>query len=182
MFIHVCPLPAIERTLASGAATHLLSVMGPRDMIDPWPGMERQRHLRVVVNDIVEPGEGLVMAQASHIEQIVEFTTGWAATAAATATGGEQNLLIHCWAGISRSTAAAYIALCALNKNASESQAAETLRAAAPFARPNMRLVGLADTVLGRRGRMASAIEALGDGQWQATGQPFRLPAILEAS
>ncbi len=177
MFIHVCPLPVIERTLLSGAATHLLSVMGPRDMIDPWPGIERHRHLRVIVNDIVEPGEGLVMAEAHHIEQIVDFTKDWAANA----TGGEQNLLIHCWAGISRSTATAYIALCALNKNATETQAAETLRAAAPFARPNLRLVGLADTVLGRKGRMVGAIEALGDGQWQATGQPFRLPAILEA-
>ncbi len=175
MFIHVCPLPAIERTLRNGEASHLLSVMGAGDMIDPWPGIDPGRHLRIIVNDIVEPGEGLVLAETSHIEQIIDFTTDWAATA----TGGGQNLVIHCWAGISRSTAAAYIALCALNQNVSETAAAEALRAAAPFAKPNMRLVGLADTVLDRQGRMTAAIDALGEAEWQATGRPFRLSATL---
>ncbi|VAW11845.1 hypothetical protein MNBD_ALPHA09-1611 [hydrothermal vent metagenome] len=174
MHIHVCPLPAIEATLRNSGAGHLLSVMGPSDMIDPWPGIEAGRHLRVTVNDIVAPGEGLVLAQTSHIEQIIEFVINWAARP-------PQAMVIHCWAGISRSTAAAYIALCALNETVPEASVARTLRTAAPFAKPNPRLVGLADTVLGRQGRMAAAIEALPEAERLATGRPFAVPAKLDA-
>lgn len=178
MFIHVCPLPAIEKTLRDSGAGHLLSLMGPSGMVDPWPGIEAGRHLRITINDITEPGEGLVLAEASHIEQIVDFVKSWSAHQTARSP---QPMVIHCWAGISRSTAAAYIALCALNEAVSERAVANALRRAAPFAKPNPRLVGLADTVLGRRGRMTAAIEALPEAEWLATGRPFALPANMSA-
>lgn len=181
MFIHVCPLPAIDQTLHDSGANHLLSVMAPGDMIDPWPGIDPDKHLRVAINDIVAPAEGLVLAEAGHIEQIIEFAKSWAAAGDMTGGGPRQNLLIHCWAGISRSTAAAYIALCALNQSVPETVVAGALRAAAPFAKPNLHLVDLADSVLGRRGRLAAAIAALPEAEWLAAGRPFRLPADLSA-
>ena len=57
-------------------------------------------------------------------------------------------MLIHCWAGISRSTAAAYVALCALNPHADERTLANRLRSASPQASPNPRIVALADAEL----------------------------------
>ena len=60
-------------------------------------------------------------------------------------------LLIHCFAGVSRSTAAAFIAACALSPRRDEGEIARALRAASPTATPNARLVALADATLGAR-------------------------------
>ena len=46
-------------------------------------------------------------------------------------------MLIHCWAGISRSTAAAYTALCLFRPQADEEELAWELRTASPSATPN---------------------------------------------
>ena len=84
-------------------------------------------------------------------------------------------LLIHCFAGVSRSTAAAFIAACALAPERDEFAIARSLRAASPTASPNARLVALADAVLDRGGRMNEAIEAIGRGQDCEEGVPFGL-------
>jgi hypothetical protein len=70
-------------------------------------------------------------------------------------------ILIHCLAGVSRSTAAALIAL-ALVADGREAEAARRLREAAPHASPNRRIVMLADRLLGRRGRLVLARETMG--------------------
>ena len=85
-------------------------------------------------------------------------------------------MVVHCYAGISRSTAAAYIGLCALRPDLDEFLLAERLRRAAPSATPNARLVAAADRLLGRRGRMSEAIAAIGRGVDAFEGTPFALP------
>ena len=84
-------------------------------------------------------------------------------------------MLIHCFAGVSRSTAAAYIAACALKPKRDEFAIARALRAASPTASPNTRLVALADDKLGRRGRMSEAIADIGRGDDCFEGAPFTL-------
>ena len=73
-------------------------------------------------------------------------------------------MVIHCWAGISRSTAAALISLCALNPRCAEHLIARRLREASPTAYPNRLMIRLADAALGRKGRMVAAVEAIGRG------------------
>jgi predicted protein tyrosine phosphatase len=90
-------------------------------------------------------------------------------------------LLIHCWAGISRSTAAAFISLCALNPETDERELAHALRIASPTAYPNRRLVTLADAVLARQGRMLTAVERIGRGQLADEAAVFALPALMAA-
>ena len=84
-------------------------------------------------------------------------------------------LLIHCFAGISRSTAAAYTVAAALAPDRDEAELAATLRRLSPSATPNIRIVSLADRILGRRGRMIAAIEGIGRGVDATEGVPFRL-------
>ncbi len=84
-------------------------------------------------------------------------------------------MLIHCFAGVSRSTAAAFIAACALAPKRDEIDIAHALRAASPTATPNARLVALADHALGRSGRMNEAIAAIGRGRDCFEGEPFAL-------
>jgi len=88
---------------------------------------------------------------------------------------GARPILIHCWAGVSRSTASAFAIACERSPGVDERRIALALRRAAPHAYPNRRIVGLADSLLGRRGRMLAAVEAMGDYNDLAAG-PFDFP------
>jgi predicted protein tyrosine phosphatase len=106
------------------------------------------------------------------VDDLIRFALDWDRRAP---------LLIHCWAGISRSTAAAFISLCALNPGADEYALAQKLRHASPTAYPNRRLVALADRALARSGRMSHAVEQIGRGRLADEADVFALPALLAA-
>ena len=84
-------------------------------------------------------------------------------------------IVMHCYAGISRSTAGAFITACALNPARDEAGIARAIRGSSATAMPNVMLVGHADRILGRKGRMIAAVEALGPGKPALEGEPFRL-------
>jgi predicted protein tyrosine phosphatase len=84
-------------------------------------------------------------------------------------------MVVHCFAGISRSTAGAYVAACALNPARDEMQIAWDIRRASRTAQPNARIVSIADRLLKRGGRMTRAVEAIGPGDAAMEGDPFRL-------
>jgi predicted protein tyrosine phosphatase len=109
-------------------------------------------HLRLIMNDIDHPAEGLIAPEATHVHQLIDFLRSW---------DQESPLLIHCHAGISRSPAAVFIALCLLRPDVGEHELAQRLRAASAAAKPNRLLVRLADEILGRDGRMVAACAAL---------------------
>ena len=98
--------------------------------------------------------------------QLVEFVQRWDRKAP---------MVIHCYAGISRSTASAFASICALSPHRDERSIAQALRRASPTATPNTRIVSLADRLLGRDGRMIAAIETIGPGAFAAEAEPFRL-------
>jgi len=125
-----------------------------------------ERHLNLAISDIVEPMPGQVLPEAAHLDELLKFVHSW---------DRAEPMVIHCFAGVSRSTAAAYIAACALEPQRDEFAIARGLRAASPTATPNVRLVALADRALGRRGRMNEAIARIGRGQECSEGTPFAL-------
>lgn len=73
---------------------------------------------------------------------------------------GKGRILIHCHAGISRSSAAAYIIYCVAFGPGREAEALERVYAQRPIARPNGLMVAIADRLLGRNGAMSRAIES----------------------
>ncbi len=164
--LHICPLSRLHETVAATRASHVVSLMGLSATVERPAGIPAERHLFIRVSDIVEPLEGHVLPEAEHIEPLLAFVRAW---------GRESPLVLHCWAGISRSTAAAYIAACALAPERREDEVAWTLREASPSATPNARFVALADDLLGRRGRMVDAIRAIGRGAEAMEGTPFML-------
>jgi len=164
--LHVCPLSRLHETVAATRASHVVSLMGASANVERPAGIAAERHLFIGVSDIVEPLEGYVLPATEHIERLLAFVRAW---------GRESPLLFHCWAGISRSTAAAYIAACALAPERREDEIARNLRAASPSATPNARFVALADDLLGRRGRMVDSIRAIGRGAEAMEGMPFML-------
>ena len=100
----------------------------------------------------VKPGSAVLDVAAGNGNATLAFARRWDRAAP---------LLIHCWAGISRSTAAAYIAACAFAPERDEAELAARLRKASPSATPNARLVAIADAMLGRDGRMRDAIAGI---------------------
>jgi predicted protein tyrosine phosphatase len=98
--------------------------------------------------------------------QVLAFIRGWDRKAP---------LVVHCYAGISRSTASAFTAVCALNPHRDEISIARQIRAASPIAQPNRLIVALADRALGREGRMLRAIDEMGPGDMTIEGRPFRI-------
>jgi len=164
--LHVCSLPRLRDTVAAAGARHVITLLDAAAPIARPPGVAADDHLIIRVNDILEPQEGLVCPDGSHVETLIDFVGRWAQAGP---------LVIHCFAGISRSTASAFITACAIAPNRSEIQIAAALRRASRTATPNARLVALADERLARNGRMVAAIQAIGRGTTAFEGEPFRL-------
>lgn len=161
----VAPLPAV---IAARRPSHVITLMDPATVIETPEGISPERHLRLGVNDICEPVEGMSPPDEAIVARALEFGRGWDEAAP---------MIVHCWAGISRSTATAFALACERSPEASELDIARAMRRAAPHAYPNRRIVALADDMLGRRGRMVDAVEAMGDNGWVSSGTPFDFPA-----
>ena len=170
MTLIVCSLRLVDEMIAARAPSHLVSLLSPAEMIDEHHLMAGGRHLRVRVNDIVEPTEGLTAPDETMVEAILDFGRSWS---------GDQPILIHCWAGISRSSATAFILACQRNPDTPEVEIARHIRAVSPVAHPNARFVALADDLMGRQGRMVAALKAIGPGQPAFENQPFDIPLVF---
>ena len=164
--IHVCSLAALPETVRLTGASHVLTVMGNVDQVQRPVSVLPANHLKVAMDDITEPMDGYVMPSHDHVARVLGFVRGWDRGAP---------LVIHCWAGVSRSTASAFAAACALNPHRDEAEIARKLRAASPNASPNRLIVALADKALGREGRMVRALEEIGPARMMVEGKPFLL-------
>ncbi len=164
--IHVCSLAALPETVRLTGASHVLTVMGNVDQVQRPDSVLAANHLKVSMDDITEPMDGFVAPSQAHIEQVLDFVRGWDRGAP---------LVIHCYAGVSRSTASAFAAACALNPHRDEMTIARQIRAASPIASPNRLIVSLADQALGRQGRMLRALDTIGPATMMVEGKPFRV-------
>ena len=163
--IAVSPLSQLALQLEHHRPSHVVTLTSGD--VPALPESDAMRRLVLTFNDITEPREGMVAPDTSHVQALLGFVRAWPKNAP---------LLIHCYAGISRSTAAAYIAALALNPQSDEAGLANELRKRSPSATPNIRLIEIADEILGRNGRMAAAIKLIGRGAEAFEGEVFNLP------
>jgi predicted protein tyrosine phosphatase len=164
--IHVCSLAALAETVHATGASHILTVMANVNQVRRPASVLEANHLKVSMDDITEQMDGFVAPSDSHIEQVLNFVRSWDRGAP---------LVVHCYAGISRSTASAFAAACMLNPHRDEISIARQIRAASPIAQPNRLIVTLADKALGREGRMIRALDEIGPGNMMIEGRPFRV-------
>jgi predicted protein tyrosine phosphatase len=164
--IHVCSLSRLNETITATGARHVVTLLGIEDHVPLPSEIARDAYLRLHMHDIVDPTDGQVHPAQEHVERLIDFVSRWPRKTA---------LVIHCYAGISRSTAAAFTTVCALNPKRTENEIAQALRRASPTAQPNARIVSIADQVLGRNGRMIEALAALQPCVPTLQAEPFRL-------
>jgi predicted protein tyrosine phosphatase len=155
MSILVCPLSQLDVVITERRPGRVVSVLDPGRTFPELGPSFAGRHLRLSFHDAHGPAPGILPPSSAHVAELLDFVDAW---------DTDEPLLVHCRAGIGRSTAAAFVAACHRNPDASERHIALALRSASPLARPNERVVRLADEMMDRGGRMLEAILETGRG------------------
>lgn len=169
--LFVSDLQTLAQSVETVRPSRVLTCIDPKTPLpDLTAFVEPDRHLRLYFHDIEDAVSAEVPPATEHIERIV----AWGDEV------DQAGLLIHCYAGTSRSTAAAFILLCRHNPGA-ERLAATVIREQGPHARPNRRMVHLADDLLGRRGAMVEAIDTMDQPHGLCFERLMRLPLRFEA-
>ena len=167
--VHVCALRHVPDMVERTGARTLISAIDSF-FIPPTPKtVVAERHLRLEMHDIVEARPDATLPARRHARQLIEFVHGW---------DRREPMLIHCFAGLSRSTAAAFIALCVINPDTPEELLASALRRSSDTAVPNRLFVALADAELGREGRMSAALASMGPNRTAYECVPFGVDAV----
>jgi predicted protein tyrosine phosphatase len=148
----VCGIDELDEHAAHGV-THVLSILDP-EWPDPEAFLDFDPHVRATIrfHDAIEPSPGVVLPHKVDVEAILAFGRD---------AGDVSHLLIHCHAGISRSTAAMLMILAQAHPEESEDAAVARLVAIRPQAWPNSRMIGFADELLGRDGRLLAAVSKI---------------------
>ena len=174
MKIWVSSLARVHETANAARPTSAVSLLSPDDTFPDLSGLDPDGHHKVHLHDIREPKDGHVTPGERHVTEILGFLRGWSPDAP---------LLVHCWAGISRSTATAFIAACLHNEHADEDAVLTAIADASPTAYPNTLIVAHADRLMGRSGRMRRAAETLCADEARreraysaVEGEPFFIP------
>jgi predicted protein tyrosine phosphatase len=153
MLIEVMSLEEASDVLCSreacGELACLISIGEPYEELPA--GYENVvRRLRLNFADTVA---GAFSPTEDDVRQIIEL--------AEVLRSSSGRVLIHCAAGISRSSAAALIMHACWLGPGREREALTRVLAQRPIARPNRRMVALADKLLERRGRLSAVVDEL---------------------
>jgi predicted protein tyrosine phosphatase len=167
--IHVCSLARLSATIEETGARHIVTLLRLSDRVVRPGHIAAENHLILNVDDIPEPAEGFTAPAEVHVERLIAFAGAWERKAP---------MVVHCFAGISRSTASAFVTACVVNPQRDEREIAWAIRRASRTAQPNPRIVSIADRLLKRDGRMIRAVETIGPGDAATEGVPFRLDLL----
>nr|WP_321983510.1 protein-tyrosine-phosphatase [uncultured Lichenicoccus sp.] len=138
-------------------ASHVLSIHDPGHPVPEAFGTYCEHaRLELRFHDIIEPRPDEVLPAPAHVEAILGFGRSLQNEFCGTAT-----LLVHCHAGISRSTAALVLILAQAMPDVPAGEIVRMVHAIRENAWPNLRLIELGDAMLQRAGSLVSATHAL---------------------
>jgi predicted protein tyrosine phosphatase len=150
--ITVCGVAELDAHCEVGVS-HVLSILDPGTE-DPAAFGSYGEHERLDLrfNDIIDEFPGMLAPRREHVERLLAFGRDLLAMPRSSA-----HLLVHCYMGISRSTAAMSLILAQARPDRPAVEALDEVRRIRPHAWPNLRLVELGDELLGRRGELVAA-------------------------
>jgi predicted protein tyrosine phosphatase len=105
--IHVCSLARLHATVKETKATHVVTLLKDIGLLSRPQTIAADCHLILGLDDITQPLDGYIAPAVEHVSDLLAFVRKWDRGAP---------LVVHCYAGISRSTAAAFITACALKR------------------------------------------------------------------
>lgn len=164
--IHVCGILELDECAVRLDPGRLVSIVAPEEQPPTPLGLGADAHLRISCHDIVEPTPMEILPDRRHVKQLIAFAGQW---------DPATPILIHCQAGISRSTAAALVTY-AVHFPDTIHRAAWHLRHTGPHAHPNPLIASLGDELLGLEGRLIAAVEAMGQPKLVPGGGPIVIP------
>ena len=154
--ITVCGIDELSDHCDVGLS-HVLSILDP-DAPEPpvFGSFSEHERLELRFDDVIEDFPDKVAPRRQDVEEILAFGRDLVGEPSATA-----NLLVHCHAGVSRSTAAMTLILAQARSDLADDEIlAEVLRIRS-LAWPNLRIIELGDALLGRNGAIVSAVSRL---------------------
>src|SRR5215468_11762972 len=119
--IHVCSLARLAETVEQTGARHIVSLIGDEARVARPSCIAAKNHLWLRLHDISIPLDGYIVPAEEHVADLLNFVRDWDRRAP---------LVVHCYMGISRSTASAYATVCALNPTSAAARLALALRRA----------------------------------------------------
>lgn len=154
MKITICGIAELGQHCEAGV-THVLSILDPH-----WPDPEafndfpshRREALRF--NDVIAPAPEIVAPDESHVAQLLAFGRD------VEVAGPLAHLLIHCHAGISRSSAAATLLLAQETPSLPAADIFNEIARLRPRAWPNLAMLEIGEVTLGRHGEFTAAVGA----------------------
>lgn len=130
---------------------YVLSILDPGYPIPEYfTRFSERNRLELRFNDIIDETPGQLLASPADIDELLRFGQRIELDAPA-------NVLVHCHAGVSRSTAAAALMLAQARPALSGSEIFDAMLHIRDWAWPNLRMVELGDIALGRKGELVAA-------------------------
>jgi predicted protein tyrosine phosphatase len=150
----ICGIAELGEHSAAGV-THVLSILGPTSPDPPeFAAFAPHRRLILRFHDVIEPQSEQNAPTREDVERLLVFGREASETP-------EAHLLVHCRAGVSRSTAAAALILMQAHPEWPASAALDAVAAIRPRAWPNLLILEIGDALLGRHGEIAAAAGAI---------------------
>jgi predicted protein tyrosine phosphatase len=152
--VTICGIPELDAHCAAGV-TDVLSILDP-EWPDPPAFAEFAPHRRLSLrfHDIIEPTRNRLAPSRDDVARLLEFGRGLDRPA-------ESHLLVHCHAGVSRSTASAALILAQADPEQPADAVLEAVARLRPRAWPNLRILEFGDELLGRNGEIVGAAAAI---------------------
>lgn len=147
----ICGVDGLARFRQCGFS-HIVSIMDPGSAVpEVFGSFDAHERLDLRFHDIIDQQADMVIPNRDHIGQLLRFGDTMIASKSPV------KLLVHCHAGVSRSSAAAVVLLARTQPGAPE-QALAQLLSVAPNAWPNLRMIELGDALADCKGRLISAV------------------------
>ena len=152
--VTICGIPELEQHGAAGI-TDVLSILDP-EWPDPaaFAGFPPHRRLALRFHDIIDPAPARLPPSRADVERLLAF-------ASELSERPDGHLLVHCHAGVSRSTAATALILAQAHPERTAEEVLEAVARLRPRAWPNLRMLELGDALLGRDGKIVGAAAAI---------------------
>lgn len=150
--VSVCGVSELPQFAGAGVS-HVIGILDPGTVQpEAYRALGARHHSEFRFYDIVAPQDDRLPPSAADVAEIVKACEQVEAA-------GPEHVLVHCWAGVSRSTATAAI-LMALRNPGRETEVFAALSDIRPRSWPNSVMIRHADHMLGRGGALVAAMRA----------------------